>query len=260
VTPLVFFDCNTYIGSPLNGGLMPPQTAESLLAAMDGAGIARAIAWHITQYDGDVLTGNDLLARAIAPHERLYGGWTILPTQCGELRGPSDRGRGGLDEWLAAAAAARVRVFRAFPAAGRYLLRGEVVGDILETFTRRRIPLMLSTGRGVAWETIYNLMADFPDLTAVLCDVDLWPADRYFRPLVERYARVHLELSWYLADGGIEAFVRDYGAERMLFGSGFPESYHGSAMLALAHAEISDEDKAAIASGNLDRLLREARA
>jgi len=256
VTQLAFFDCNTYIGSPMNGGLMPPQTAESLLAAMDRAGIARAVAWHIAQYEADPLTGNDLLARAIAPHERLIGGWTILPTQCGELGGHP---QGGLDDWLRAAAAARVRVFRAFPAAGRYLLRGDAVGDILEAFTLRRIPLMLSIGRGVAWETVYDLMAEFPDLTAVLCDLDIWPADRFFRPLVERYDRVHVELSQYLADGGIEAFVRDYGPDRLLFGSGFPDSYHGSAMLALAHAEISDEDKAGVASGNLDRLLREAR-
>ena len=96
-------------------------------------------------------------------------------------------------------------------------------------------------------------------LTAVLCDLDIWPADRFFRPLIERYGRAHIELSRYLADGGIEAFVRDYGADRMLFGSGFPVCCHGSAMLALAHAEISDRDKAAIASGNLDRLLREPR-
>ena len=120
---LAFIDCNTYLGSPMNGGLMPPVTAESLLSAMDRAGIARAVAWHIAQYDADPLTGNDLLAQAIAPHERLYGGWTILPTQCGEL--------GKLDDWLRSAAAARVRVFRAFPAAGRYLLRGDVLGDML---------------------------------------------------------------------------------------------------------------------------------
>jgi len=68
---------------------------------------------------------------------------------------------------------------------------------------------------------------------------------------------VCVEISGYILDGGIEAFVGDYGAGRMLFGSGFPAAYHGGMMLALAHAEISEQDKQAIAAGNLDRLLGE---
>ena len=58
---------------------------------------------------------------------------------------------------------------------------------------------------------------------------------------------------------GVEAFVDSYGPERLLYGSGFPEAYHGGMMLALRHAEISDDAKGEIAAGNLDRLLREVR-
>ena len=55
----------------------------------------------------------------------------------------------------------------------------------------------------------------------------------------------------------IEAFVQEYGARRILFGSNFPQAYLGAMMLALAHAEISQEDKQAIAGGNLSHLLAE---
>lgn len=249
---LSFFDANTWIGRPACGGRRPPENAASLLAAMDRAGIARAVVWHIAQAELDPQTGNDLLARDIAPHDRLIGAWMLLPTQCGEL--------GDLAGWLARAASARVRVFRVQPAAARFLLRAVAFGDVLAALQERRLPLMLPIRRGLAWDAVYSLLSDFPHLTVILSDLDIWPSDRFFRPLIEQYPRVYVEISTYLADGGIEAFVSRYGSERMLFGSGYPECYHGSAMLQLAHAEIADADKSAIASGNLERLLAESRS
>lgn len=248
--PLRFFDCNTFIGTPMNAALYRPESAESLLSAMDRAGIERALVWHIAQHDHDPITGNELLARAIASHPRLVGCWTILPTQCGEI--------GDVAEWLASAAQARVRAFRAFPAASRYLLRSTVVGDLMDAFAMYRLPLILSIQRGVTWEMVYNLMAEYPELTVILADLDIWGSDRFFRPLIERYGRVHLDISSYLSDGGIEAFADEYGVERLLFGTGHPACYQGSAMLALAHAELDEEDKQAVAAGNLERLLEEA--
>jgi hypothetical protein len=53
--------------------------------------------------------------------------------------------------------------------------------------------------------------------------------------------------------------VADYGAQRLLFGSGFPESYLGGMMLTLRHARIPDKAKEAIASGNLERVIEEGR-
>ena len=79
-----------------------------------------------------------------------------------------------------------------------------------------------------------------------------------FRPLLARYPNVYIDLSQYLLDGGIEALVDAYGPDRLLFGSGFPESYFGGMMMALKHAEISEQAKTAIAYHNLARLIAEA--
>ena len=93
----------------------------------------------------------------------------------------------------------------------------------------------------------------------MICDHGCWGEDRRFRPLVERYPNVYVDTAQYLLDGGIEAFVQDYGAERMLYSSGFPRSHFGGMMLALKHARISEEAKAAIAGKNLDRIFAEVR-
>jgi len=95
-------------------------------------------------------------------------------------------------------------------------------------------------------------------LVCVICDHGCWGMDRMFRPLLERYPNVHVDIAQYLLDGGIECLVADYGARRILFGSGFPESYMGGMMLALKHARIPDEAKIAIAGENLERILGEA--
>ena len=111
--------------------------------------------------------------------------------------------------------------------------------------------------KGANWDILYNLMAEFPDLVCVVCDHGCWGEDRRFRPLIERYPNLYVDTSQYLLDGGIEAFVADYGPQRMLYGSGFPASHFGGMMLALKHARISEEAKTAIASQNLDRIIRE---
>jgi len=245
-----FFDCNCFIGLPMNGMLKPVATADELLACMDRAGIERALVWHVAQRDYAVPTGNRLLAEAIAGHhDRLVGCWSIMANQWGELPQP--------ESFCSQMAEANVRALRAFPELHSFLLRGESCGPILEAMMRRRIPLMLPMRDGVRWENAYDLLAEFPDLVCILSEIGTWRAERMFPALMERYAHVYLDISHYILDGGIEAFVRKYGGERLLFGTDFPRRGQGGMMLAVKHAGILEEAQQAIAAGNLERLLAE---
>jgi uncharacterized protein len=246
-TELRFFDCNVFFGTPAGKTIMRVPTADDLLAELDRAGIERALAWHIAQHDASPWLGNGFVSEATARQPRLTGCWTILPNQAHEFPPPA--------EFIAAMAAARIGALRAFPASHKYLLNGVAMGDWLDRLVERRVPLFLSLRRGIDWPAIYSLLAEFPRLVCVICDHGPWGADRLFRPLVERYPDVYIELSQYMLDGGIEALVTDYGPERVLFGSGYPESYMGGMMLALKHSRISSDAKQAIAGGNLERIL-----
>jgi hypothetical protein len=244
-----FFDCNAYFGLPSRRPLAPIPDAGSLLSEMDYCGVEKALVWHIAQHDGAPQPGNELLAEGIRPHSRLLGCWSILPNQAHEFPSPAvffDQMR-----------QARVKALRAFPVSHHFLLNAVAMGSWLEAMVEFRLPLLLSVARGANWDIAYALLAEFPDLVCVICDHGCWGEDRRFRPLVEGYPHVYVDTSQYLLDGGIEAFVADYGAERMLYGSGFPESYHGGMMLALKHAQIPEEAKTAIAGGNLERILAE---
>jgi hypothetical protein len=244
-----FFDCNVFFGSPVKGLLSPVPRVEDLLAEMDRAGVERALVWHIVQHDASPQIGNQLLAEAIRPHPCLVGCWTVLPNQTREFPPPAD--------FFHQMRRERVAALRIFPDSHRFIANAVSMGDLFKQMMARRIPLFVSLRRGMDWQGIYALLATFPDLVCVICDHGCWGMDRMFRPLLERYPHVYVDTSQYLLDGGLEALVADYGAARLLFGSGFPESYFGGMMLALRHARIPDEDKTAIASGNLERILAE---
>lgn len=247
-----FFDCNCFVGRPMIAMLKPAPTADDLLAEMDRAGIEKALVWHVAQRDYAVATGNRLLAEQVAGHaDRLTGCWAILPPQTGELPGP--------EELCTQMAEADVRALRAFPDRHRYLLRAESCGPLLQVMVERRIPLFLEARSQGQWQTAYDLLREFPDLVCVLADMHVWGTDRWFRPLVEKYDHVYVELSEYILDGGVDAFVESYGADRLLFGTGFPKMEHGGVMLMLRHADITDEQKQAIAAGNLERILADAK-
>jgi hypothetical protein len=245
-----FFDCNAFIGKPaVREIFQPAATAAEILAEMDFCGVERALVWHVTQQDAGPLAGNILLAEAIQAQPRLSGCWAVLPNQAREFP--------PFDDFMTAMLAARVWAIRVFPKDHHYLLNKVAMGSWLEPMVEHRVPLFLSVVYGADWEIAYSVLAEFPDLVCVLCDHGCWGEDRRFRPLIERYPHVYIDTAQYLLDGGIEAFVQDYGPTRMLYGSGFPRSHFGGMMLALKHARIAEEAKAAIAAKNLERILAE---
>ena len=247
-----FFDCNCFIGLPANGILRPITTAPALLAQMDRSGVSKAVVWHVAQRDYSEAAGNKLLTDALAGQaDRLVGCWSVLPLQTHELPEPND--------FFAQMARANVRVLRAFPRQHRFMLRREVVGELFDAITARRIPLMLSVAGGATWEDVYDLMAEFPELVCIICDVGCWGPDRLFRPLLERYPNVYVEISEYILDYGIDDVVHNYGSRRLLYGSGFPAADHGPMMLSLKHAEIEESQKEDIASKNIERILNEVK-
>jgi predicted TIM-barrel fold metal-dependent hydrolase len=240
-----------WFGLPQKKHLAPIKRVDELLAEMDRAGIAKALVWHITQRECYAVAGNDLLAKAIRRCDRLVGCWTILPPQCGEM--PPAR------ELFDRMARTNLRALRAFPSDHRYLLNRVTLAPLLDEAVRARVPLLLSVAKGAGWPEVYGLLAEFPGLTCIVCDHGCWGTDRQFRPLIERYPRVYVDMAAYLLDGGIEDFVEKCGPERMVFSTGFPDAYHGGMMLALRHAKVPEAAKRAIASGNLERILAEAR-
>ncbi len=247
---LEFFDANSFIGRPMNGIFKPAQSGRDLVIEMKKQNLSKAIVWHIFQYEGSPEKGNRMLAEQISGYSELYGCWTILPPQTDEII---------TQDFFEKMKENKIVALNAFPEWHRFVLNRVSFGEFFENLVERRIPLFLTMGRTcITWESLYNLMRDFPSLTCILCDIGIWGVDRFTWPLLEKFPNFYLETSLLsLEEGGLEATVKKFGSEKLVFGTGFPVRYPKAAILELVHADIPDNDKEAIASKNLERILRE---
>jgi hypothetical protein len=240
-----WFDCNCGIGVPAKPFGTVFAAAGELLDELDFCGVGDALVFHLAQQSESPQAGNGLLVAETFNQPRLHPTWAILPPQT-DCEVPA---------FLADMKKQGVRALRAYPEEYRYLLNGVTFGALLEELVALKIPLFL----GPRWQEVTDLLGDFPKLTLVVINHSDWGDDRLFRPLIERYPRLHLDTSNYQLERGLSDFVRKYGADRLLYASGSPNLQMGAALLTLAQADMSDEAKAAIAGGNLRRLLLEVR-
>lgn len=243
-----FIDCNACYGVDIaTAALQPSESVGGLLGEMGRAGIAGAVVYRVEQHTAEPSLGNRLLAEDIAGHGNLYGLWAITPSHTHEMPGPAEVVRQMREK--------RIFGWRLCPGKLRFLPRAFVLRDWLELAVSRRIPLFVNLACGMTYEALADLLERYPALAIVLTDTNVWPNDRLLRPFVAEFPNVYLDLSYCTTERGIESFVGEYGAGRLLFGSGFPGSCFGANMLMLRHAGISGADREAIASGNMLGIL-----
>lgn len=246
-----FFDANVFVGSPVQGGYEPAATAAELLPVMDRIGTSQALVWHIAQIDCSAQDGNGLVAGVVAANPRLVGCWAILPPQTGEVI---------REDFFLEMKRNGIAALRAFPDMHKYLLTRTTFGSFMDEVSEHRIPLLLSLERHATWPMVYSFLSEYPNLTCILCDVGIWGQDRRFWPLLESYPNVRVETSCVSIEAmGLEATVKRFGAERLVFGSSFPTRYPEAAAIDLMRADISDEEKQMIAGDNLRRIMAEVR-
>lgn len=246
-----FFDCNCAYGVPMKPPLAPALTPAEVLAEMDFVGIQRALVRNFAISEETPEVGNPLTTQDAAQSDRLLPAWGILPPQTGEL--------GSVPEFLTALEQAGVRALWAFPSGHRYLLNRTTFGELFDAMVAQGLPLFLpraETSGGLdAYAVADSILRDFPKLHLIIVAQGPWGEDRLFRPLMEAYPNFGVDTSRYELDGGIAEVCRKYGPHRLYFGTNFPHTPMGGAMLTLLHAKISDEDREWVAGGNLKRVL-----
>jgi len=250
-----FFDCNASYGVFSVAPHKRADTVDDLVKEMEWCGVQRAMVRHAAMLDESPIVGNPLLIEQIEGHENLVPSWTMLPPQTREL--------GTVEQLISAMKDNGVKALWAYPSKHKYLLNGTTFGELFEEMIARNIPLFIERGENsgglVGWAMAESVLKDFPKLTLAVVGHGSWGEDRYFRPMIEKYENMYVDTSRYELDGGIADFCKTYGPSRMLFGTNFPKTPMGGPMLTLMHADITDDEKAAIGSGNLQRILSEVK-
>ena len=250
---LGFFDANVWLGHPQGFPLADELTADGLQSALADRLITGAMVSH---WRGKVISaqqGNADVCDALAGlGANLFGVWTALPLFPAETTGPLP----GQNDVPGV-----VRAVRVFPRSHNFTLETWCIGSLCEWLVARRMPLLVWHVE-IDWPSLYRLAQAFPKLPIVV-ETQTQKILYHTRPLfalMRDCPNVHIELSNFAGAGFVEYAVREFGADRLVFGSFLPVSDPLVPMGMVLDADISEPDKKLIAGDNLRRLIGEVHA
>ncbi|MEA4889616.1 MAG: amidohydrolase family protein [Clostridiaceae bacterium] len=222
---------------------------EDLLKKMDELSIDQALVYHALAKEYDPRTGNEFLQNELAGETRLHPVWAVLPHYTGEFDPPDVLMQKMREQGIKA-----VTLFPA-PSVQNFSLSELNCGSLFQMLETWQIPLLIGFDQlGGSMQAFAGLVAAHPNLPIVLTQVN-YRIDRDLYPLMDRYEHFYLETSGYKVFEGISRLCRRFGAHRLLFGTGMPQTSGAAAVGLLRYADISDAEKQMIAADNLIRLL-----
>jgi predicted TIM-barrel fold metal-dependent hydrolase len=241
----LLFDVNAGFGC---GARRTPDfpRAIDLLTHLDYLGVDRALTYHAAARDSDgPFFGNRLLLDEIrttpGAGQRLVPAFVITPSDFYK--------EGAMAFYTEHLRSGRVKALRGFS----FLPHLE---RMIEPLARYRPVLLFSfqdTGSQDAADAIVKLARRFKDI-AFICTSVMWGHYSLLLDTLWKSPNILADISWMHVRDSIAFLVKQFGAKRLVFGTG-PKAHYGAGLAALAHAGISAKDRELIAHGNLEQLL-----
>ena len=146
---------------------------------------------------------------------------------------------------------------RLFPSTYMHSVAPEDLKPIVESLESRGLPLLLWHTQ-VPFEAIDRLCRAFPNLNIVVegHDRKLLYHSRQYMPLLMRHKNFFLETHNIVLYREFETIDTFAGCDNLLYGSYFPYYTPYNSIYSILAAEITDEKKSQILSGNANRILR----
>jgi predicted TIM-barrel fold metal-dependent hydrolase len=130
----------------------------------------------------------------------------------------------------------------------------------------RRLPIFIDFGANPAggiddtdWEALRFLLAAHPKLPVILCEFRMRGGSRLVPGVMDDHPNLHLETSGLWNYMSLEHIARNWGAERLIFGSRSPWHSVGLAIGMVTMANLPAAQRAMILGGNIRRLMEAAR-
>jgi len=243
---MTFFNVNGRFGSPTKG--QPEfRNAADHLAYLDTLGVSRSLVWHTAALELNPTWGNhELLAelgRTRGAAERLVPAFVISTANRWE--------RGGMADLRETMIQHQVRALRIFPGHLHHTL--QEIEPVIERLADLKPTLLFDCRSLPPSCSLRDFAKHFPQLSIVYTNAS-WPQMATAFDLLAQTENVSIDISWLHTCGTVELMVREFGAERAVFGLGH-RTNHGASIIDLMDADISEEARAQIAHRNLERML-----
>ena len=147
------------------------------------------------------------------------------------------------------------KTLRLFPNLQNWPLNYQPFNQVVEEIKETKLPLMISVTRLGGITEVGKAFSGCE--TAIILTSVNYGSFAEALAVMKRYRNVYIETSLFDTPDSYEIFVRELGAERIIFGSYSPFHYFSSSFLPLERAEISDKEKRLIAAENIKRLLKD---
>jgi len=240
-----FIDANCMIGKRMSSLSGVPQTAVELSEVMSRSGITDAIVYHCVAEESDIITGNGLLDSEIGGYGCFMKQWIVMPDFFGEFYEPYKL----LDEMKKN----NVKTVRIMPFKHGYSTKPRSMGKLMKALSECKIPVFVNASQ-LSFDEMYSLGENYPENIFIICEPG-YRATRQYIPILENLNNIYLETSNFCHHNGIRDICRNFGAKRLVFGSGMPNGSGTAATSIVRYSDISEEEKMAIASENIKSLL-----
>ena len=249
--PLKLIACDPIVGLPRVPLEDIRPTADDLLCEMERLHLGAAIVRHRACIDNAPYFGNRCLLEDVAGRTALLPTWVLTPDGCE----PDFDIRRTVRDMLYQG----VRIAWIYPKEHLFSIRPWCSGPLYEVLQAARVPLLVESDQLTA-DDIHEICLAFPRLRLVLLNVPRLGRNRLIYPLLEQHPNLCLCLGPLLSvhEGFVDLF-HHFGAERFVFGTGYPTSEGGAAITGLLYAGLPEHALRAIAHENIERWLSEVR-
>lgn len=247
VNMVELFDVQTGFGG-IAAGEKAAASVEALVAEMGRLSIGRSLV-RITpeENDLDVIRSNRKLFAACRGDDRLTPCPVLVPATGHDLPGEADQ----LAEALAEGAGAVILR----PQQEYWSLEPWICGALFDALTARRVPV-LCLEKFIPPVAAANLAERYPDIPFILAEL-AYRSHRILLAALRTFPNTFISIgNAFTGHAALVHYVRHVGAERLLFGTGFPAAEPCCAVAQLMYADLGEDEKRLVGAGNMERLLR----
>ena len=225
----------------------PSYEKEDVKKELKRLNVIKAITTHSTQKEFDLSYGNVRLCTEIKNDDFFIGSMCLMPLSTKEYM--------NLDAIDAFVDENKIKTFTLYPTAHRYSFNTWNMKEIYDYIAKKGFPVIISQ-TDISIDSLYTILKENAKMKVIYTDVG-YANDRSLMTLLEKFDNLYVETSGYQTLDGIEFISRNFGAERLIFGTGMPFKSPGAAISRILFSKITDSEKEKIAYGNICNLTGE---